>query len=179
MAEETTTAPADAAAAPEGQNQYPPGITYVKVDLPPVPPEMLKTTRVYEVLVLVDPTEAAKGYDKLVEWIKGYIETRHGGLVLKHEQWAESRKLAYEVKNLRRGTYLLVYFRGKPSTINTMNNELILDEKVVRHVIVHHEKMPDALTGRVRTRVADEYEDEDFRRRDDDWGDDDYGYDDE
>lgn len=177
MADETTAAPE--ATEAQQQNQYPPGITYVKVDLPPVPPEMLKTTRVYEVLVLVDPTEASKGYDKLVEWLKSYIEQRHGGLVLKHEQWAESRKLAYEVKNLRRGTYILAYFRAKPSTINTMDAELRLDEKVVRHVVVHHEKMPDALTGRVRTRVADEFEDDDFRRRDDDWGDDDYGYDDE
>lgn len=175
MAEETTAA----GAPPAEQKTDEPGVTYVKVDLPPVPPEMLKTTRVYELLLLFDPTEATKGWDKLLEQMKGFIEGRHHGLVLKVDNWADSRKLAYEVKGLRRGTYMLIYFRGKPSTINTLEHELKLDEKVIRHVILLHEKMPDALTGRVRQRIADEFEDDDFRRRDDDWGDDDYGYDDE
>jgi small subunit ribosomal protein S6 len=182
MVDETTTGAAAAAATP-AEAPAPPttehGVTYVKVDLPPVPPEMLKTTRVYEVLMLFDPTEGQKAWDRLLEFTKGLIEQRHGGLVLKVENWAESRKLSYEVKGLRRGSYMLVYFRAKPSTINTFDLELKLDDKVVRHMIVHHEKMPDALTGRVRQRIVDEYEDEDFRRRDDEWGEDDYGYDDE
>src|SRR5436305_15345041 len=115
MADETTTVPAAAAAAgapaaaatdaPVQTGEH--GVTYVKVDLPPVPPEMLKTTRVYEVLILFDPTEAQKSWDKLLEMVKGFLEQRHGGLVLKVEQWADSRKLAYEVKGLRRGSYML------------------------------------------------------------------------
>lgn len=175
MVDETTQA-APAADAPVSTEH---GVTYVKVDLPPVPPEMLKTTRVYEVLVLFDPTEGQKAWDRLFEFVKGLIEQRHGGLVLKTENWAESRKLSYEVKGLRRGSYMLIYFRAKPSVINAFDQELKLDDKVVRHMIVHHEKMPDALTGRVRQRIVDEYEEDDFRRRDDEWGDDDFGYDDE
>ncbi|HZV00547.1 MAG TPA: 30S ribosomal protein S6 [Planctomycetota bacterium] len=174
MVDETQAAPA--ADVPVSSE---PGVTYVKVDLPPVPPEMLKTTRVYEVLVLFDPTEGQKAWDRLLEFVKGLIEQRHGGLVLKTENWAESRKLSYEVKGLRRGSYMLIYFRAKPATINALNGELKLDDKVVRHLIVQHEKMPDALTGRVRQRIVDEFEEDDFRRRDDEWGEDDYGYDDE
>ncbi len=180
MADETAAAaaPADAAAVPGQTTEH--GVTYVKVDLPPVPPEMLKTTRVYEVLMLFDPTEGQKAWDRLLEFTKGLIEQRHGGLVLKVENWAESRKLSYEVKGLRRGSYMLIYFRAKPSTINAFDGELKLDEKVVRHLIAVHEKMPDALTGRVRQRIVDDYEEDDFRRgRDDEWGEDDYGYDDE
>lgn len=181
MVDEATAAaaaPADAA-PPLHPNSHEP--VYVKVDLPPVPPEMLKTTRVYEVLMLFDPTEGQKAWDRLLEFTKGLIETRHGGLVLKVENWAESRKLAYEVKGLRRASYMLIYFRAKPSTINTFDGELKLDEKVVRHMIAVHDKMPDALTGRVRQRIVDDYEEDDFRRggRDDEWGDDDFGYDDE
>jgi len=177
MVDETAAAAAPADAQAPVSTEH--GVTYVKVDLPPVPPEMLKTTRVYEVLMLFDPTEGQKAWDRLLEFTKGLIEQRHGGLVLKVENWAESRKLSYEVKGLRRGSYMLVYFRAKPSTINTFDGELKLDEKVVRHLIVLHEKMPDALTGRVRQRIVDEYEDDDFRRRDDEWGDEDFGYDDE
>jgi ribosomal protein S6 len=177
MSEETQAAAAAPPAEAPASTEH--GVTYVKVDLPPVPPEMLKTTRVYEVLALFDPTEGQKAWDKLLEFMKGLIEQRHGGLVLKVENWAESRKLSYEVKGLRRGSYMLIYFRAKPSVINTFDGELQLDDKVVRHMIVHHVKMPDALTGRVRQRIVDDYEDDDFRRRDDEWGDDDYGYDDE
>jgi small subunit ribosomal protein S6 len=179
MADETAAAaaaPADAAAPATTEH----GVTYVKVDLPPVPPEMLKTTRVYEVLILFDPTEGQKAWDRLLEFTKGLIEQRHGGLVLKVENWAESRKLSYEVKGLRRGSYMLIYFRAKPASINAFDLELKLDEKVVRHLIAVHDKMPDALTGRVRQRIVDDYEEDDFRRgRDDEWGEDDYGYDDE
>ena len=184
MAEQTTTQPAaaaaaDAAAAAPAKPVNPHEPVFIPVNLPPVPPEMLKTTRVYEVLVLFEPTEATKSWDKLLEWAKGLIEQRHHGLVLKHENWGDSRKLAYEIKGLRRGTYMLIYFRMKPAEVNAFDAELRIDDKVVRHMVVHHEKMPDALTGRVRTRIADEFEDEDFGgRRDDDWGDDDYGYDD-
>lgn len=174
MVDETAAAPAEA--APVSTEH---GVTYVKVDLPPVPPEMLKTTRVYEVMILFDPTEGQKAWDRLLEFTKGLIEQRHGGLVLKTENWAESRKLSYEVKGLRRGSYMLIYFRAKPGTINAFDLELKLDDKVVRHLICLHEKMPDALTGRVRQRIVDEYEEDEFRRRDDEWGEDDYGYDDE
>jgi small subunit ribosomal protein S6 len=177
----TTTTPAADPAAAAATATGEPGVTYVKVDLPPVPPEMLKTTRVYEVLLIIEAQDAKIHWDKTLETVKSLIEARHGGLILKVEEWANSRKLAYEVKGLRRGTYMLVFFRAKPSIINTLDHELRFDEKVIRHLIVQHEKMPDALTGRVRIRVADEFEDEDFGRgrRDDDWGDDDYGYDDE
>jgi len=175
MANETQApVAAEVKADPRGEVKGPPGVTYVKVDLPPVPPEMLKTTRVYEVLILLDPPEATKGWNPILEMVKGYIEGRHGGLVLKVENWGDSKKLAYEVEGLRRGTYMLIFFRAKPTTINALDTELRFEDKIVRHMIVHHEKMPDALTGRVRVRVADEYEDDDFRgRRDDDWDDDD------
>ena len=174
MADETTQAAPSATVNPAAPGED--GVTYVKVDLPPVPPEMLKTTRIYEVLLLLDPAEYTKSGDKILEFVKGLVEARHGGLVLLHKVWADSRKLAYEIKGLRRGTYLLVYFRAKPSIINTLDNELRLDEKVIRHMIVKHEKAPDDLTGRVRTKKVDDFEDEDFgRRRDDDWGDEAYG----
>ncbi|MBI3722835.1 30S ribosomal protein S6 [bacterium] len=175
----TKDATAVPAATPEAERK-PWEPVYVKVDLPPVPPEMLKTTRIYEVFLLFDPTEATKSWDKLVEFVKGLVEGRHGGLVLKTDNWADSRKLAYEIKGLRRGTYMLMYFRAKPAIINTLDAELRLDDRVVRHMIVMHEKAPDQLTGRVRQRAAEDFEEEDFgRRRDDDWGDDDYGYDDD
>ena len=165
MADPVTT-PNDAAAteaAPPAARVNPNEPVFIPVNLPPVPPEMLKTTRVYEVLILFEPTEATKCWDKLLEWAKGLIEQRHHGLVLKHENWADSRKLAYEVKGLRRGTYMLIFFRMKPAEVNAFDAELRIDEKVIRHMVVLHEKMPDALTGRVRQRIVDE----------------DYGYDDD
>jgi ribosomal protein S6 len=179
MADETTTQATEAAAAVPAKPANPHEPVFVPVNLPPVPPEMLKTTRVYEVLILFEPTEAQKSWDKLLEWAKGLIEGRHHGLVLKHENWAESRKLAYEVKGLRRGTYMLIYFRMKPAEVNAFDAELRIDEKVVRHMVVHHVKMPDALTGRVRQRLPEDEYEEDFGRRDEDWGDEDFGYDDD
>jgi ribosomal protein S6 len=135
--------------------------------LPTVPPELLKVTNLYELFLIVDPTESQKGWDKVVEWVKAKITDRHQGFILKTEQWADSRKLMFEVKGLRRGTYVLVFFRAKPSVIAELERDFRLDEKAIRHMIIVHATEPDALTGRVRERIQDEFEDDDFRRRDD------------
>jgi small subunit ribosomal protein S6 len=147
------------------------------VVLPTVPPELLKVTRLYEILLLLEPSEAQRTWDKLVEWAKSIIVDRHGGFILKTDNWSDSRKLAYEIRGLRRGTYMLIFFRAKPGSVNELEHDFRLDERVIRHMVVMHEKEPDLLTGRVRERVPDEYEDEFDRRRDyeedyEDYGDD-------
>jgi small subunit ribosomal protein S6 len=141
--------------------------------LPTVPPEIQKTTRLYEIMLLFEPTEASRTLHQLQEWAKQMFGEKYSGFMMKIDPWAESRKLSYEVRGMRRGTYLIVYVRLKPSAIASIENDLRLDEKVMRFMVITHEKDPDSLTGRVRERAPDEFEDDDYRRRDD------YGYDDD
>ena len=110
--------------------------------LPELDAETMRTTRLYELLILFDPAAASRSWDKLVEWITAMIKERYGQHVLRVDKWADSRKLAYEIKGLKRGTYMVVWFRGKPETITDIDRDLRLDEKPIRHIVIAHEEEP-------------------------------------
>lgn len=110
--------------------------------LPKLDPEVERLTRLYELCLLFDPAEATRTWDKLEAWIKEMIGGKYGSHVLRVDKWADSRKLAYEIKGLKRGTYMVVWFRAKPRVITDLDRDLRLDERAVRHIIVHHEQEP-------------------------------------
>jgi ribosomal protein S6 len=113
-------------------------LTHERV-LPRVDPEIEKKTRLYELCLLFDPNEASRTWDALVEWLKvELIEGKYGQHVLQIDKWAEARKLAYEIKGLKRGTYMVIWMRSEPSKINELERELRLDDRVARHIVVSH-----------------------------------------
>jgi small subunit ribosomal protein S6 len=73
------------------------------------------------------------------------ILRKHGANVLKSQKWVE-RKLAYEVKRNRRGAYLLVYFDADPQALATMRRDLQISERLLRHVILATEEVPQELS---------------------------------
>jgi ribosomal protein S6 len=110
--------------------------------LPRLSPEIEKTTRLYELMVLFDPAEASRAWDDLVGWVKDLIETRLGQHVLRVDKWADSRKLSYEIEGLKRATYMLVWFRSAPQHIAEIERTFRLDERSKRHLILAHEDEP-------------------------------------
>jgi small subunit ribosomal protein S6 len=110
--------------------------------LPQLDPETMRTTRLYELCLLFDPAEATRTWDKLIDWLKGLIEEKYEQHVLRVDKWADSRKLAYEIKGLKRGTYMVVWFRAKPGVVADIDRDLRLDERCARHLIIYHEEEP-------------------------------------
>lgn len=110
--------------------------------LPQLSPEIEKTTRLYELMILFDPAEASRSWDKLVEWIKEIVEVRLGQHVLRVDKWADSRKLSYEIEGMKRATYMLVWFRSEPKHIAEIERTFRLDERSKRHLILAHEEEP-------------------------------------
>lgn len=135
--------------------------------LPQLGPELMKTTRLYELVMLFDPAEASRTWEKLEEWVKELIATKYGQHVLRVDKWADARKLAYEIKGLKRGTYMVVYFRSAPKTVNEIDRDLRLDEKVIRHIIVMHEQEPPTVG-----KTADDFDQAPMRRDDEERGED-------
>jgi small subunit ribosomal protein S6 len=131
--------------------------------LPQLSPELMKTTRLYELFLLFDPAEASRTWDKLVEWVNDQIGKKYASHVLRVDKWADGRKLAYEIKGLKRGTYMVVYFRALPKIINELDRDLRLDEKVMRHIIVMHEEEPPTVG-----KTADDFDQAPMRRDEDD-----------
>ena len=110
--------------------------------LPELDAELMKTTRLYELSMIFDPAEASRSWERLEAWIKELIEEKLGQHVLRIDKWADSRKLAYEMKGLRRGTYMIVWFRSESQHIDEIERVLRLDERVVRHLVLVHEEEP-------------------------------------
>lgn len=114
---------------------------FVRV-LPEPDAETAKTTRLYELMIIFDPAEATRTWDKLAEWIKDLVEQKYKGTVLRLDKWAESKKLAYEMNGLKRGTYMLLWMRAKPEITVELERDLRLDERAMRHLLLVHEDEP-------------------------------------
>jgi ribosomal protein S6 len=95
------------------------------------------TARRYEGLFLVDNNRASQAWDTTLAHITEILE-KHGSSIVQALKW-EERKLAYEIKGHRRGTYILIYFDGSPTSIDTIRRDFTLSETVMRCLITRLE----------------------------------------
>jgi small subunit ribosomal protein S6 len=88
--------------------------------------------RQYEGMFLIGPaaTQENEGGIKLV---RAALE-RHGATILVIKKWDE-RKLHYEVKHQKRGTYIIAYFNAPPSAITPIEREVKLSEDILRVLV--------------------------------------------
>ena len=104
-------------------------------------------TKRYEGLFLVDSALAAKDWNAVVEHINGLV-AKHKGTVLQTLKWAE-RKLSFEIKRLKRGTYVLSFFDAPLDAPMKMRKDVALSETIARAIFVRHEgdmRIPPAPT---------------------------------
>lgn len=88
----------------------------------------------YEAMILVENNFARENWEKASTGITNII-TKNGGKVEKIVKWDE-RKLAYEIKKHKRGTYVLVHFTAPTSSIVTMEKEYKLVDFILRVMIL-------------------------------------------
>ena len=65
--------------------------------------------------------------------VRGIIE-RHGGKILVLKTWDE-RKLAYEIKRQKRGTYIIAYFNAPGDAVAPIERDVKLSEDVLRVMV--------------------------------------------
>jgi small subunit ribosomal protein S6 len=94
----------------------------------------------YEIMVLLDNREVKKGWDATREQVKAVL-TKYGAEIIAARRWDE-RKLTYEIKKQKRGTYLLIYAKLGGERVRDLRREMELTEWVLRHVIVRVESVP-------------------------------------
>ena len=70
--------------------------------------------------------------------VTGIIE-KVGGTVSAHRPWQDS-KLAYPINGHRKGLYYLVFFTAESTGVNEINGIVKLNDNVLRHLILSHEK---------------------------------------
>ena len=90
--------------------------------------------KIYETLVVLDTEVAGKSDTAATELVGGLIG-KHNGEVIRIERYAD-QKLAYEIKNRRRGVYVLAAFRMNPEDVGGLNRSYTLEPGVLRNIVL-------------------------------------------
>jgi small subunit ribosomal protein S6 len=98
--------------------------------------------RDYELMYIVRPELEDDAVRVAVKSVRSLIESQEGEVV-KTTLWGK-RRLAYEVKRLREGHYVLVVFHLDGGKVGEIERALRIHDTVFRHLIVVHEgPMPE------------------------------------
>lgn len=94
--------------------------------------------RKYEVVFVHRPDLDEEKSAALIERFKDLIEG-NGGEVLKIDKWGK-RRLAYEVKDLREGVYIIVHMNAEPKVATELDRVFKITDEVLRHIIVREDQ---------------------------------------
>lgn len=84
----------------------------------------------------------------------------------------DDRRLAYEIKKRKRGSYALAYFEADPARLPELDRDARLSETILRHMVLDGRGVTDERINELKALPADKplYPGQDGRRRDDDGG---------
>ena len=90
----------------------------------------MKHLRPYEILVIVDPRPTDEEVATLLTQLGENLKAL-GGEVTKLENWGK-RRLAYDIRKQREGTYAVFEVSAEPAMIKEFERQLRLNENVLR-----------------------------------------------
>jgi small subunit ribosomal protein S6 len=71
----------------------------------------------------------------------GEIVAKYQGQIIKDEEYGK-KKLAYQIKRIRHGHYILTILSLEPSTVAKVSHEIKLLPEIIRHRLVTKENIP-------------------------------------
>jgi small subunit ribosomal protein S6 len=96
--------------------------------------ELSPDLRDYELVLIVNPEMSDEALDATIEKVSRLI-TGRGGVLTDTQKWGK-RKLAYPIKRLLEGNYVLLKCKMKPASSRELEATLRISEEVVRHLLV-------------------------------------------
>jgi small subunit ribosomal protein S6 len=90
--------------------------------------------QLYESIFIVRPSLSDEDTAKVIEKVKGVLE-KSGATLLKSENWGK-KKLAYEVKRERKGTFVYLHFRSKGEAVSELERSYRLEDSVMKFLTV-------------------------------------------
>ena len=97
--------------------------------------------RHYETIFIVKPSLTEEETKAQIELVKTNI-TKNGGEVIECEDIG-LRELAYEIKNIRRGYYYVIYFTAPSESIIELERNYNINENILRHLFIKFESKRD------------------------------------
>src|SRR5437764_6032052 len=88
------------------------------------------TATVYECMFLLDTNKVANDVPGAAQKLHGILEKNHAE-VLASRPWDE-RRLAYPIKNHKKGLYYLIYYRTEGKNLVNIEHDCSLNEMILR-----------------------------------------------
>ncbi len=113
------------------------------------------SARIYEILFIADPNLGEPEVDALAAQVQGFVE-QAGGKLQKLEKWGKKR-LAYDVKRHREGSYVLVVAEGSGGLIKEVERRLKVTDGIIRFLTVRvAEELRKAERRKAKRALGDE-----------------------
>ena len=88
----------------------------------------------YEGMFLLDTSKMSGDVAGAVAKLQANLEKHHAE-ILASRPW-DDRKLAYPIRNQKKGLYYLVYFRCDSKNLDELERDFKLNETILRHLIL-------------------------------------------
>ena len=88
----------------------------------------------YELVLIISPEVVDEALNTTMDGIKQFI-TEKGGVISTVEQWGK-RKLAYPLKRVLEGNYVLTQFKLDSTLGKELEKNLQISEEVLRHLLI-------------------------------------------
>ncbi len=124
--------------------------------------EMEEGLKLYEGMFLFDSNLAAKDWPGLERHVEELLQKNHAKLAYS-ERWPD-RKLCYEIKGAKKGTYYLTYFKAPPQSISGIQRDALLSERILRLLVLHDEELAQDCQKRINREVTGSPEEIEDRR---------------
>jgi small subunit ribosomal protein S6 len=98
--------------------------------------------RKYELIYIVHPEVDEANLAAVNETVTGLVE-RGGGKVVKIDLWG-LRRLAYPLRKVWAGQYVLMHLELDPQSVTELERGLGLAEQILRHLVVRVEEVESA-----------------------------------
>ena len=93
---------------------------------------------IYESLFIIRPSLNDEETLSLFDKMKGVVE-KNGATLMKAENWGR-KKLAYEIKRERKGTFVYLYFKGPGQVVGELERSYRLEDSIIKFLTVRLEK---------------------------------------
>jgi small subunit ribosomal protein S6 len=106
----------------------------------------------YESIFVVRPSLSDDDTNKLIEKMKAVLE-KAGATLLKFENWGK-KKLAYEVKRERKGTFVYFHFKSAGNVVGELERSYRLEDSILKFLTVRQELSAAANKPAVQAKEA-------------------------
>ena len=96
--------------------------------------------QLYESIFIIRPSLSDDDTNQLIDKMKGLLEKAGASLEIV-ENWGK-KKLAYEIKRERRGTFVYLFFKAAGNVVGDLEHAYRLEDAVLKFLTVRIEQPP-------------------------------------